>query len=395
MINLLTRLFVKNHTDVSNPDVRRAYGTMVSIIGIVLNLIISVGKLTVGILFALVSVSADAINNISDAGTSLLALVGFRISAKPADRDHPYGHARMEYIISLAVSFLILMVGIDLLRDSASMLYTSIVHPDEIEKSVFSLVTVGVLVFSIFVKLFLALLNRKIGKKLDSSVMRAAAVDSLSDIASTSAVLVAVIVSHFVSLPFSLDGAMGVVVSVLILIAGVKLLLEAQNAILGKAPTKETVEMIEETVKKYPEILGIHDMAVHEYGSAALIASFHAEVDGSDNIFAIHDTVDNIERELWDEYRIRTTIHLDPIAIGDPDTDAWREMALRLVASIDPRITIHDFRAVRGVTHSNLVFDIAVPFEVKMSDGELVRRIEKAVRSEDDTLYTVITVDRV
>ena len=388
-------MFVKNHTDLSSPDVRRAYGTMVSIIGIVLNLIISVGKLTVGILFALVSVSADAINNISDAGTSLLALVGFRISAKPADRDHPYGHARMEYIISLAVSFLILMVGIDLLRDSASMLYTSIVHPDEIEKSVFSLVTVGVLVFSIFVKLFLALLNRKIGKKLDSSVMRAAAVDSLSDIASTSAVLVAVIVSHFVSLPFSLDGAMGVVVSVLILIAGVKLLLEAQNAILGKAPTKETVEMIEETVKKYPEILGIHDMAVHEYGSAALIASFHAEVDGSDNIFAIHDTVDNIERELWEKHRIRTTIHLDPIAIGDPDTDAWREMALRLVASIDPRITIHDFRAVRGVTHSNLVFDIAVPFEVKMSDGELVRRIEKAVRSEDDTLYTVITVDRV
>ena len=395
MINLLTRLFIKNHTDLQSPDVRRAYGTMVSIIGIVLNLLISLGKLTVGMIFAAVSVMADAINNISDACTSLLALVGFRISAKPADRDHPYGHARMEYVISLVVSFLILMVGVDLLRDSAKALYDSVVDPEGYEGSVFSWLTVGVLCFSILVKLFLALLNGKIGKKLDSSVMRAAMVDSLSDIASTAAVLVAVIVSHFVSLPFSLDGAMGIIVSALILVAGIKLLLEAQNAILGKAPSKEIVELIEKTVAEYPEILGIHDMAVHEYGSAALIASFHAEVDGSANIFEVHDTVDNIERVLWERHRIRTTIHLDPIAIGDPDTDAWREMALRLVAAIDPSISIHDFRAVRGTTHSNLVFDIAVPFECKIKDTELVRAIESAIRTEDETLYAVITVDRV
>ncbi len=395
MIALLSRLFVKNHTDLQSPDVRRAYGTMVSVIGIVFNLIISLGKIVVGILFASVSVTADAINNISDAGTSLLALVGFRISAKPADRDHPFGHARMEYVISLVVSFLILLVGFELFRDSAIALYESIVLPSEAKQTVFSWVTVGVLCFSILVKLFLALLNGKIGKKLDSSVMRAAAVDSLSDIASTGAVLVAVIVSHFVSLPFSLDGAMGVIVSFLILVAGIKLLLEAQNAILGKAPAAETVETIEKTVEKYPEILGIHDMTVHEYGSAALIASFHAEVDGSDNIFAVHDTVDNIERELWEKHRIRTTIHLDPIAIGDPDTDAWRELALRAAAEVDERITIHDFRAVRGTTHSNLVFDVAVPFECKMKDGEIVRAIESAIREKDDTLYAVITVDRI
>ena len=395
MINLLTRLFVKNHTDLQNPDVRRAYGTMVSVTGIILNLVISLGKLTVGMIFAAVSVMADAINNISDACTSLLALVGFRISAKPADRDHPYGHARMEYVISLVVSFLILMVGVDLLRDSAGALYDSIVRPESYEGSVFSWITVGVLCFSILVKLFLALLNGKIGKKLTSSVMHAAMVDSLSDIASTAAVLVAVIVSHFVFLPFSLDGAMGIIVSVLILVAGVKLLLEAQNAILGKAPAKETVDLIEKTVAEYPEILGIHDMAVHEYGSAALIASFHAEVDGSANIFEVHDTVDNIERELWERHRIRTTIHLDPIAVGDPDTDAWREMTLRLVAAIDESISIHDFRAVRGTTHSNLVFDIAVPFECKKKDTELIRAIENAIRAEDETLYAVITVDRV
>ena len=395
MIALLSRLFVKNHTDLQNPDVRRAYGTMVSVIGIVLNLVISLGKLTVGILFASVSVSADAINNISDASTSLLALVGFRISAKPADRDHPFGHARMEYVISLVVSFLVLLVGVDLLRDSALALYQSIVHPETAERTVFSWVTVGVLSFSILVKLFLALLNGKIGKKLNSAVMRAAVVDSLSDIASTAAVLVAVIVSHFASLPFSLDGAMGIIVSLLILVAGIKLLRDAQNAILGKAPAAETVENIEKTVREYPEILGIHDMAVHEYGSSALIASFHAEVDGSSNIFAIHDTIDNIERELWDKYRIRTTIHLDPIAIGDPDTDAWREMTVRIVSSVDERITIHDFRAVRGTTHSNLVFDIAVPFECKESDSAIVAAIETAIRSEDKNLYAVITVDRV
>lgn len=395
MINLLCRLFVKNHTDLKSPDVRRAYGTMVSVIGIVLNLLISLGKLTVGILFASLSVAADAINNISDAGTSLLALVGFRISAKPADRDHPFGHARMEYIISLAVSFLILMVGIDLLRDSALLLYESIFTPEQAEKAVFSWITVGVLSFSILVKLFLALLNRNVGKKLDSSVMRAAVVDSLSDIASTAAVLTAVIVSHLVSLPFSLDGAMGVIVSALILVAGVKLLLEAQNSILGTAPSEKTIKNIEETVSSHPEILGIHDLTVHEYGSAALIASFHVEVDGNDNIFAIHDTVDNIERELWEKHRIRATVHLDPIAIGDPDTDAWREMTIRLVNTIDERITIHDFRAVRGNTHSNLVFDVAAPFELKMSDTELIRTIEAAIRKEDATLYAVITVDRV
>lgn len=395
MINLLSRIFVKNHTDLQSPDVRRAYGTMVSVIGIVLNLIISLGKITVGILFASVSVTADAINNISDAGTSLLALVGFRISAKPADRDHPFGHARMEYVISLVVSFLILLVGLELLRDSAIALYTSVVEPSEAKQAVFSWVTVGVLCFSILVKLFLAVLNGKIGRRMDSSVMRAAAVDSLSDIASTGAVLVAVIVSHFVLLPFSLDGAMGIIVSVLILVAGFKLLLEAQNAILGKAPAAETVEIIEKTVERYPEILGIHDMTVHEYGSAALIASFHAEVDGSGNIFAIHDTVDNIERELWEKNRIRTTIHLDPIAIGDPDTDAWKALAVSVVAKVDERITIHDFRAVRGTTHSNLVFDVAVPFECKLKDAEIMRAIEGAIREKDDTLYAVITVDRV
>ena len=395
MIGILSRIFVKNYTDLQSPDVRRAYGTMVSVIGIVMNLLISLGKLTVGILFASVSVTADAINNISDACTSLFALVGFRISAKPADRDHPFGHARMEYVVSLVVSFLILMVGINLLRDSLVALYTSVAYPDNAEQTVFSWVTVGVLCFSILVKLFLAILNGNIGKKLDSSVMRAAMVDSLSDIASTAAVLVAVIVSHFVALPFSLDGTMGIIVSVLILVAGVKLLRDAQNAILGKAPSRETVENIEKTVAAYPEILGIHDMTVHEYGSAALIASFHVEVDGNDNIFAIHDTIDNIERELWEKFRIRTTIHLDPIAIGDPDTDAWREMAVRVVSSVDKTITIHDFRAVRGTTHSNLVFDIAVPFECKKKDADIIKEIERAIRAEDSNLYTVITVDRV
>lgn len=395
MIELLSRLFIKDHKNIKDPTVRRAYGTMVSVIGILVNLLLAGGKLLVGILAASLSICADAVNNLSDAGSSLISLICFRISAKPADRKHPYGHARIEYVASMFVSFLILLIGVDLLKDSAAALYDSIVHPEIAGETVFSVASIVVLSISIFGKLLLVLLNHNVGRRIDSAMMRAAMTDSLADIISTAAVLAAAIVSRSVDLPFSLDGAMGILVSVFILFAGIKILRETQNSILGTTPSAETVENITATVSSYDGILGIHDLLVHEYGSGNTIASLHVEVDGSADIFVVHDTVDNIERELWEKYRIRATIHLDPVAVGDPETDAWREMTLRIVASIDERITVHDFRAVRGVTHSNLVFDIAVPFECKLNDASLCERIESAIRQNDATLYAVITVDRV
>ncbi len=395
MIEFFSRLFVKDHENIHDPAVRRAYGIMVSVIGIVVNLLLALGKLAVGLLSASVAVVADAVNNLSDAGSSLISFVCFRISSKPADRGHPYGHARIEYVASLLVSILILLIGVELLRDSALTLHASITHPEEAKTTVFSWVTVGVLAFSVLGKLFLVILNRGVGKRIDSAVMRAAMTDSLADIASTSAVLVATVVAYYVSLPFSLDGAMGILVSLFILYAGAGILREAQNSILGTAPSDETVGVIRETVSRYPEILGLHDLAVHEYGSGVVLSSFHVEVDGARDIFAVHDTVDNIERELWEKHRIRATVHLDPVALGDPDTDKWREIALAAVRSVDESISIHDFRAVKGHTHSNLVFDIAVPFECKKKDGELIEAIEGAIRAADPKLYAVITVDRV
>ncbi len=395
MFDLLARLFVRDYKNVKSPTVRRAYGMLVSIVGIVLNLILAAGKLVVGILSGSLSIEADAVNNLSDAGASLVALICFRISVKPADRDHPYGHARIEYVASMIVSFLILLVGFELLRESASALYASIVTPDEAEKITFSWIMVAVLSVSVLGKLFLAAFNLTIGKRIDSAVMRAASADSLSDVLSTAAVLVATIVAHYVPLPFSLDGAMGIAVSVLILIAGGKILLETKNSILGEAPDDETVKAIEALVMSFDVAIGMHDLSVHKYGAGNVIASLHVEVDGKGNIFEAHDAIDNIERELWQKLRVRATVHLDPIVVGDPVVDAMHAEAAAAARSVDARITVHDFRMVRGTTHSNLIFDVAVPFECTLSDREIIAAIGEEIGKKHPDHYAVVSVDRV
>ncbi|MBO5754440.1 MAG: cation transporter [Clostridia bacterium] len=395
MIELLSRLFVKNRKNIEDPLVRRAYGVMVSVVGIVINLLLSVGKLVVGLLFGSISVTADAVNNLSDAGSSLISLICFRISAKPADRDHPFGHARIEYVASMTVAFLVLFIGCELLGSSASTLYHSIFLPETVTAVRFSWLTVGVLSVSVLGKLFLALLNYKIGKRIRSGVMRAAMADSLSDVLSTMAVLIATLVAGFVELPFSLDGAIGVVVSFLILVAGGKILIETKDSILGEAPPKETVEAIHDLVMSDPVVLGVHDLSVHQYGAGSVIASLHAEVDGSGDIFAAHDAIDNIERALWDKLHIRATLHLDPVVVGDPVVDALREETVAVVATVEPSVTVHDFRVVKGHTHTNLIFDIAVPFEVKRSDKDLTEAIAKEIGARHENHYTVIQVDRI
>ncbi len=389
MTELLAKIFVKNHKNTSDPSVRRAYGTMVSIVGTVLNLLLFAAKLTVGVLVGSVAIRADAINNLSDAGSQIISFISFRISAKPADREHPYGHARIEYIASLIVSFLVLYIGIDLLVESIG----KILRPEPPEQT---WVSVGVLGGSILVKLWIALFNRKLGRRIDSAVMRATAMDSLSDVLSTAAILVSVLVSMlFPSVELNLDAYMGAVVAILILIAGVKILLEAKDSILGGAPSEELVRQITELVEKDPIVLGIHDLEVHNYGPGHTVAALHVEVDGSVNVFETHDAIDNIERELRSVLGISATIHMDPIMTDDETVNALRQTVAEAVAEIDPSLRIHDFRFVSGPTHSNLIFDVAVPFEIKRSDEDVRRAVADRISRIDPSYFAVITVDRV
>lgn len=385
MTEILCKLFVKNGDNIKDPAVRRAYGTMVSIVGIIMNILLAAGKYTVGILFGVISVQADAVNNLSDAGSQIISLISFKIAAKPADREHPFGHARIEYVASMIVSFIVLLVGCQLLGESVN----KILNPSP---TIFSWVSVGVLGASVIIKLWLALFNRRVAKKIDSSVMRATSADSLSDAVATSAVLVAMLIFRFFG--FDLDGYMGVIVAILILVAGVKILNETKNSILGGAPSEETVDTVLRVVGEYPEALGIHDLVVHSYGAGRNIASLHVEVDGSRNIFEIHDTVDTIEKRLRDEFGIDATIHMDPISTDDPVVNEWRERVSHIVAEIEPTLRIHDFRMVPGNTHTNLIFDVAASFEVKLTDGEIKEKISEAVLSARENHFCVITVDR-
>ncbi len=389
MSELLIRMFVKNYKDTNSSTVREKYGTFSSIVGITVNFILAGIKLLAGFLSGSVAVIADAVNNLSDAGSSGVTFISFKIASKPADRDHPFGHARIEYVASLIVSFLILHVGLDLLLDSGStILGFSESTPIEV-----SLVTIIILSASILMKLWLGMFYRKIAKRIDSSVVKAASADSFMDSISTFAVLVCSVVVWMTDM-IILDAIVGLFVSILILVAGIKILIETKNSILGEAPIESTVKSIENIVSEYPEILGIHDMLVHNYGPNHYIASFHAEVNGEDNIYELHDIIDNIEKRIGGELGIQCTIHLDPISFGDEATNELREIALKAAKSIDENITIHDFRAVIGTTHTNLIFDIVLPFENKIQPKEIITSIEKEVQKTNANYYCVITVDR-
>ena len=388
MTNLLIKLFIKSPRDVGSPAVRRAYGTLASTVGIILNLLLAAGKFTVGFLFGAISVQADAVNNLSDAGSQIISLITFKLAAKPADRDHPFGHARIEYVASMIVSFLILLVGWELLSGSVD----KIINPSE---TVFSWLAVAVLGVSVLVKLWLCLFNRKIAGKIDSSVMRATAADSLSDAGATFAVLVATLVFKFTG--WDPDAYMGILVALLILWAGIKILNDTKNSILGEKPSEETVAQIEAMVEEFRDqgAIGIHDLVVHNYGPGRVMASLHVEVDGDADIYASHDMADLIERRLAVECGIEATVHMDPIAIRDPRVSELRAYAETIVTEIDDRLRIHDFRIVPGETHTNLIFDIAAPFELALTNAELRSRVADAIHERNSHLYAVITVDRV
>ena len=389
MLGLLAKLFVKNRDQVASPAVRSAWGLLVSLYSIFLNLLLFAAKFVASVLAGSLAMQADAINNLSDAGSSVVSLISFKISAKPADRDHPFGHARIEYVASMIVSFLILFVGIELVRGAIDKLLSP-------TKPTLNVLAIVILSVSVLAKFYMAFFNRHVGNKIDSDVMRASAVDSLSDMGATLAVLVANLSVLFLpdAVSMYVDPVISLIVSVLILIAGLKILNETKNSILGLAPTAETVEIIEKTIAEYPSALGIHDLIVHSYGKTRTIASLHVEVDGKKDIFASHDMIDLIERRLFEEAGIECTIHLDPIITDDEQVVLWREKVVTVVKKIDERLQIHDFRMVPGSTHTNLIFDVAAPFEVALSDAALKKQISAAVFAQDPTYFCVITVDR-
>ncbi len=388
MTELLCKLFVKDRDNIRSPEVRRDYGTLASIVGIIVNIVLAAGKILVGALFGAISLVGDGINNLSDAGSQIISLISFKMAAKPADRDHPFGHARIEYVASMIVSFFIMLVGWNLFRESL----TKVLDPGQKTDSSNVWLMVGVLAVAILLKLWLVLFNRKIAKKIDSAVMKATAADSLSDACASTAVLIAMLIMKFTG--FDIDGYMGIAVAIVIFIAGIKILNDTKNSILGEAPSDDVVEGIKRIVGEFPDALGIHDMIVHSYGPNRFVANLHIEVDGSKDIFESHDMIDLIEKRLNNELGILSNIHMDPIVVDDEENDSMKAFVLEQVKSVDERLDIHDFRFVKGKTHTNLLFDINAPFEVKMTNSEIEKAVQNKISEKKEDHFIVVNVDR-
>ena len=386
LTNLLIKLFIKDHENTQSKSVRESYGTMTSIVGIIINVLLFIGKFAIGTLFGSVAISADAINNLSDAGSSLITLISFKISSKPADREHPFGHARIEYIASMAVGVIVILIGFDLLKES----FMKIFSPVPMSKSY---IVIAVLVFSILAKLWLGFFYKGVSLKINSEILKAASADSFSDVLSTSATLVAALVWMIFDL--NIDAFVGFAVSILILIAGLKILNENKNIILGSAPDPEIIDIIKAKALEDERIIGIHDLIVHSYGAGATIASFHAEVDGKGDFFEAHDLIDNIEKQLLSEHNISCTIHMDPIVTDDEEINKLRSLVEEVIKKIGDSYRIHDFRCVMGPTHTNLIFDVEIPFEEKRSNKDIIALIEEKIKEIDRTYFAVVNVDRI
>lgn len=385
MTNLLVKLFVKNYEKISDESVRESYGVLSGGVGITLNVLLSLIKLCAGIISASVSVTADAMNNLSDALSSVITLIGFKMSGKPADCRHPFGHGRIEYISALFVSLAIILMGFELAKSSAQKIACA-------EELVFSPVSAAILAVSILVKLWMYFFNRKIGKKIDSQSVLAASKDSLSDSAATLAVLLGMLFFRFTG--FSIDGYIGLVVSCFILFAGYQTIRDALSPLLGQPPSRELVEDIKNTVMSHEGIIGMHDLIIHNYGPARFMLSLHAEVSANDDVIKLHDTIDLIEKQLQTRYKCDAVIHMDPIEVDNEVILQTKKLVEAIVADIDPTLSIHDFRMVTGATHTNLIFDLVVPFGYSMSDGALAELVQSKVSEADSGYFTVINIDK-
>jgi len=380
----LIRLFIKNPEKTHDPAVRAAYGNLASWVGILCNLALCAGKFMVGTLSGSISVAADAVNNLSDASSSVVSLLGFRLGSRPADEEHPYGHARFEYLSGLAVAVMVLVIGLELGKTSLG----KILAPTPVT---FSWVTVGVLAASILVKLWMALFNRKVGGRIHSGALIATAADSRNDVLTTGAVLTAALISHFARV--ELDGWMGLAVALFILYSGVGLVKSTIDPLLGLAPDPELVKYIHERVMSYPNVLGTHDLMVHDYGPGRQFASVHVEMAAEGDVMASHDVIDNIERDFLENDGLHVVIHFDPIVTSDERVGDMRRWLSEAVKEIDGALTIHDLRMVPGPTHTNLIFDCVVPAGFAMSELDVKQAIKHLVRQKDPRYFCVITVE--
>lgn len=385
MTDFIIQHFVKDHEHTEQAQVRERYGKVAGAVGIVTNTILFLLKFTVGSLFGSVSVMADAINNLSDSASSLVTIVGFKLAGKPADEKHPFGHARIEYLSGVIVSFIIIIIGWQLGQTSIQ----KILNPSPVD---FTLVVFVSLLLSMGVKLWQCGFYRKVGKKISSEAIVATSSDSRNDVISTGAVLIAALVTRFTNV--NLDGYMGLAVAVFIIVSGVKLVMDTGTPLLGEAPGSELVTKIGTKILSYQGILGLHDLTIHNYGAGKCFASVHCEVSASEDIMVSHDIIDNIERDFLKEDGIHLVIHLDPIVTDDERTNHLRAQVNALIAAVYPEITTHDFRVVWGLTHSNVVFDISVPFSEKKSDKELTSSIRALVETLDESYRAVVTLDR-
>ncbi|MBQ6661134.1 MAG: cation transporter [Lachnospiraceae bacterium] len=386
MITLLAHLFLRGER--AESETRSAYGKLCGLVGIGLNLMLFAAKFFAGLLSGSIAITADAFNNLSDAGSSVVSLVSFRISEQKPDAQHPYGHGRIEYIAGLIISAVIIIMAYELIKDSVG----KIIHPSDTEWSVTVLI---ILIVSILVKFYMAFYNSRIGARYDAAALRATAIDSLSDCAATTVVLICTVLSHLFG--WRIDGYAGVLVGGFILLAGIRAAREVVGPLLGEPPEREYVESIEQLVLSFdPNILGVHDLLVHDYGPGRRIISLHAEVPAEGDILALHDIIDNLEHRLCTDLGCIATIHMDPVVTGDPRVDELRYGITNILASIDERITMHDFRVVFGPSHTNLIFDIVLPFDYPTSEEDLLADIAKRVHdSIGKTYFTVIQVDRI
>lgn len=385
MTKFLLRTFIKDYENVTNHDVRQKYGMLGGFVGITCNIVLFLSKFIAGLLTSSIAITADSFNNLSDAGSSIVTLVGFKLAGAPADNEHPFGHGRIEYISGLIVSMVIILVGVELGKGSVE----KIINAEDISFSIISLI---ILIGSILVKLWLGIFNKSLGERINSATMKATAMDSISDVIATSAVVLSILIYKFTG--FNIDGYIGILVALFICYTGIQTAKDTLNPLLGEAPEKEFVKEIEDFVVAYPDIVGVHDLIVHNYGPGRRIISLHAEVPSKIDILKIHDTIDIIERDLHKRFDCEAVIHMDPIVVDDEVLNNTFKKVKQVIKSIDSNFSIHDFRMVTGDTHTNLIFDLEVPFNYKITDKDIKQKISDEIKNINSKYELVISIDK-
>ena len=382
--------FIKNYQNGCDPQVRVRVGRFSGIVGIIANVLLFGIKLSVGLIFSSISLIADSLNNLSDSGSNVLTVVGYTISGKPADKDHPYGHARMEYLCSLFISVIITFLGFEMLTTSIGKL------TGEPEVQDYSTASIIIIASTILVKIFIAILNFKLGKHIDSKALKATAIDSVSDVIATGAVVIGMLITPYTG-PYT-DGVIGLIIATYIIVMGIKLVIESSNTLIGEAPDKEFTHKIVEKIKNYDGVLGIHDLVIHSYGANRCFATVHVEIDADGEIMHSHDLMDNIEADFLMHEGINLVIHMDPISVSDPETNELRHKCMDFVAVLSQEYSspasLHDFRIVKGVTHTNVLFDISVTTEMSLSNEELSKILSQKLKEINPLYHLVLTIDR-